>query len=274
LDAAAIGLEFTGIWDEATGTLLPYYILPGAITADGEDLAMYSGVTITLATSAYFSAATDEEMDAESCEMFAIFAGTDGDEETMPFPIDMTAREFDWSGGVGGVGTGPSVDLWDGAAWEGGLSILTDDWVEADCEGWKDTFDGMHYGVGFGDLSTYFTAELSSYEWWDDAVHSHSYFTNYTAMNHPEPGSSLGYDFIGYDYTRGAFFQADPTICFEGTEVCGAVKLEPGDEPGSYFYIDGNFDEDIGSRYGFIKSTAWWFEDFPVLDLDMMGEGF
>ena len=50
--------------------------------------------------------------------------------------------------------------------------------------------------------------------------------------------------------------------------------VEPGTTPGTYAYAQGNFHEDIGSRYGFIISSAWWYEDFPVLDLDLMGAGF
>ena len=36
----------------------------------------------------------------------------------------------------------------------------------------------------------------------------------------------------------------------------------------------GNHNVDVGARHGYFQSSAWWYEDFPNLDLDIMGEGF
>ncbi len=31
--------------------------------------------------------------------------------------------------------------------------------------------------------------------------------------------------------------------------------------------------EDVGTRYGYNSGNAYWYEDFPNLDLDILSEG-
>ena len=244
---------------------------------------MYAGAVVTLATMDYFSATTEAEKEGEYCEWFAFFGGAVvGGEVTDPVPYDMNAQEFDWESGSGGSGV--LVDEW--AAWEGGLPIadgtMSDrcaDWVDADYS----LFNGMHYGLGFGPLSSYMTDELTDADWWDDEVHPYTYFTMYTAMNHPSDEATSGYDFVGYDFTRAQYVEVDESVCAERIdsttgevteEVCGQFLYEMTEDGSGYYYEPGDFREDVGSRYAFVNGRAWWYEDFPNLDLSLMREGF
>ena len=54
--------------------------------------------------------------------------------------------------------------------------------------------------------------------------------------------------------------------------VCGQPLTEELDD-GTY-YKQGNFNTNVGTRYAFVRGNAWWYEDFPNLDLSNMGAGF
>ena len=58
----------------------------------------------------------------------------------------------------------------------------------------------------------------------------------------------------------------------EALTVCGEPLTEVRDD-GVHFIL-GDFNVDVGSRFGFIIGGAWWFEDFTSLDLSNMGAGF
>lgn len=286
----AIGLEYSGIWDEANNVLLDSYVQADLFDEnDGEPYSLSAGVTITLATTAFFSAETDAEKEGEYCEMWGWFVSETYGEPTA---IDMNVQEFNWETGVGGSGTGP-VDEW--AAWEGGI-VIHPDTVDARCYDWEDStgasvdplamFNGMHYGIALGDASTYMSEAYA--EWaddpsstWDPDVDPYSYHTMYTAMNHPSDGAE-GYNFIGYDFTSSLYVDVDPTSCVENLDdegevestTCGEVLFEESEDGDGFFYQQGNFNTDVGSRYAFVRGNAWWYEDFPNLDLSMMSEGF
>ena len=278
----AIGIEFNGIWDEANNELRNF-VYPGELTEDGEPMAASAHAVVTLATMDYFSATTDAEKEGEYCSWVAWFVGAVvGGETTDPQPYDMNAQEFDWDAGVGGSGV--LVDEW--TAWEGGL-LINEASMDERCADWEgadyNQFHGLHYGLGFGDLSSFMTDELTDTDWWDDEVHPHTFFTMYTAMNHPNEESANGYDFVGYDFTRAQYAEVDESVCAdfpaeEGEEaetVCGAFVIEWTDETEtSYYYEAGDFRENVGERYAFVSGSAWWYEDFPNLDLSIMTEGF
>jgi hypothetical protein len=152
------------------------------------------------------------------------------------------------------------------------------DWEGAD----YNLFHGMHYGVGFGDLSSEMTARLEETDWWDDEVDAYTYFTMYTAMNHPNDESALGYDFVGYDFSTGYYVSVDEDECVEvededgavASVVCGQFEVEPTEDGSGMMYKAADFREDMGERYAFVSGSAWWYEDFPNLDLTQLTEGF
>jgi hypothetical protein len=194
--------------------------------------------------------------------VLAWFSGEGSDEPDL---YDMDAEEFNWVSGIGG--TGVLVDEWQ--AWEGGLVF---DWSTAGelcAESTVDLalFDGMHFGLGIGPLSSFMTTEYEDLDDWDASTDPYNHASQYIAMNHPDSSTSLGYDFIGYDFNGMFFGQADMTICADG--VCGGFKADADD-----LLVGGDHRLDVGSRLAYVQGSAWWFEDFPRLDLDMMGSGF
>jgi hypothetical protein len=95
-------------------------------------------------------------------------------------------------------------------------------------------------------------------------------------MNHPSSESESGYEFVGYDFNSGYFSGVDMDICAdredeagEVTEICGGWTVDEDDS-----FAPGNHNVDVGSRHGYFQSSAWWYEDFPNLDLSLMKDGF
>ena len=123
--------------------------------------------------------------------------------------------------------------------------------------------------------------ELSASADWDPATSPNAYFTMYTAMNHPNSEATSGYDFVGYDFSTGLYVEVDKDTCVDvdfedgsSETVCGKVELDPSEDGTGYVYRTADFREDQGSRFAFIVGNAWWYEDFPNLDLNLMKEGF
>ena len=137
----------------------------------------------------------------------------------------------------------------------------------------------MHFGFGVGPRSTYIDDSATSAEWFDEDTMDNALFTGYVAMNHPNSESDSGWDFVGYDFNPGFYVEIDPDECITETtedgeeiETCGMVMIDEDTDE----YIMGNFnvDADTATRHAYLTSWSWWYEDFPNLDLDIMGEGF
>jgi len=282
LEPAAIGFEFSGLWiengNEGEGALAPYLFPDLSNQNGGLPFALSYGVTVTLASVEYFglgSSATDEERAYETCTVFADFAYS---------PANLLAQDFNWSTGVGSAGT--TVELWQ--SFEGTLVFRMDSASERCAELAEghslETFDNMRFGIGFGPLSDHMRGEFESTDWWaDDTDAQASYFTQYIAVNHPNSEVSTGYDFIAYDWNSAIFVNADVESCVDletgevvtydpesTTQVCGEVMTEEVD--GSTNYDLGDTNADVGSRVGYVQGNAWWYEDYPNLDLSLMGE--
>ncbi len=269
----AVGVTLRGIWNEAAGTLDPY-VVSAEDASDGVAFAQDPYVMVTFATSDYFGE-DETQQEQEMCEVVAFFGGSVSANGTITDPVvyDMDAQEFDWDAGAGGNGV--SVDEWQ--AWEGGLVFALDTATErcqyADVD--LNLFQGMHLGIGFGPQSTYQAETLGESDDWDAEEDGPAYFTAYIAMNHPTADG--GYDFVGYDWNPTYYSEVDPSICFEREgeegeepeEICGGIVV---DDEG--LLVPGDQDANVGSRLGYVTAYSWWYEDFPNLDLNLMGEGF
>ena len=272
---AAIGFEFSGIWNEAgndgAGSLEPYLFPDLGNTNGGEDLILSEIVLVTLASVEYFSLgsdATDAQRENETCTIYAWFDNA---------PANLLADDYDWDEGDGGTET------YDVDAWQGFEGILIFNWDSASerCNGIDETlsldnFDGMHFGMIFGALSDYQSEQLTATDWWDDESAA-TYFSQYIAVNHPSNDGN--YTFVGYDWTSSIFVEADPDVCSsydyqdaEGNtvteEVCGQVQTEEVD--GGTNYLLGDVYDTVNPRYGYVQGSAWWYEDYPNLDLSIM----
>lgn len=272
---AAIGFEFSGLWDaagnEGEGSLGPYLFPDLNNTNEGEPLILSEGVQVTISSAAYFSPdLTDEEKELEICTVFAWFDNA---------PANLLADDYDWTNYAAGLET-YTAETWQGFE---GILVFNLDSASERCaeldEGYSlDTFDGMHFGLMFGKLSDHMTTEYESSDWWaDDEESQKSYFTQYIAINHPTDDG--GYTFVGYDWTSSIFIVADPEKCadLEGTdadgnpvteEYCGLVQTEEVD--GGTNYVFGDVYDSVNPQYGYVQGSAWWYEDYPNLDLDIM----
>ena len=280
LEPAAIGFEYSGIWNEAgndgAGSLDAYLFPDLNNENEGNPFALANLVTVTLASVEYFSlgsGATDEERDFETCTVLADFAYS---------PANLLAQDFDWTSGVGGL---ENVELWQ--SFEGTLVFRLDSASDRCAElaegNSLEDFDGMRFGIGMGPLSTYMTDEFTSTDWWaDDADAQGSYHTQYIAVNHPAD-TDLGYNFVAYDWTSAIMVAVDPESCVDAstgevitsdveseTKVCGEVLTVEEDGAANYDLADQN--ENFGSRQVYVQGSSWWYEDYPNLDLSLMKE--
>jgi hypothetical protein len=281
LDPVAIGFEYSGIWDEAAnegaGSLNDYLFPDLNNTNEGNPLGLAGLVTVTLASMDYFSlgsSATDEDRAMESCTVLADFYYT---------ADNLLLDDYNWTDG--GTGT-YAIEAWQG--FSGNLTFRLDSASERCSQLTEGNdiafFDNMRFGMAFGPLSDYMTTEFESSDWWaDDAEAQASYFTQYIAVNHPNADTSSGYDFIAYDWTSSIFVEADKDSCWDlennvevdaGTEgetiLCGMVQTEETDDGTNYKLGDHN--QEVGSRYGYVQGSSWWYEDYPNLNMDLLHE--
>ena len=160
LEPAAIGFEYSGIWNQTEDTLNPY-LFPDLDGSNGDEMYQLSDlVKVTLATIDFFSMSSDDpDREDEICEFFADFYHVSAD-----FPIE----DFNWTSGVGGSGT--TIGAW--STYEGYLSIregtLSDRCYDLDPEVYTDglpfeTFDYIHFGIGFAELSSYMVDQYAEY---------------------------------------------------------------------------------------------------------------
>ena len=270
LEPVAVGFEYVGAWDQEVGVLEDDYLYPDLEDTNGGPFALLSTVNVSLATSAYFGMESDDPaIDAEHCDFLAFFVSTPG-------PLDV--EEFNWDAGVGG--TGVPLETW--GTFEGYLVIL-EDTLDDTCYDLDpsvfpggdpiETFDNMHFGMGFGPLSIYNEqrlAEAYAEEWPD---YQDAFMSQYIAINHPDGAG--GYTFTAYDWNTALLVETDYNECqtVDGTstsfDVCGMVQIEEQD--GGYVYVLGDVtDQPI---HAYMNGSAYWYEDFPNLDLSLLKEG-
>ena len=257
----AIGFQYSGIWNEAAndgeGALQDYLFPDLNGTNGGNPLPLANLVTVTLASVEFFSldtSATDEERKHETCTIFADFSYS---------PAEIPTDNWDWSSGFGGAG---DFDTTPWQAFEGTLIFRMDTASERcnDLEnGYSlEIFDGMHFGLVFGGLSNYMLESYETTSWWAGNTDAqNAYFTQYIAVNH-------GNDFTAYDWASSIFIEADPNECDSNSGVCGLIQTQS--VSGNEEYVLGNLNQNIGSRYGYVQGTAWWYEDFPNLDFNTL----
>lgn len=262
LEVAALGFEFTGIWNQDLH-FLDNYIYEDS---NGDLQATIPYVLVTLASLDYFSMTSDDPgFEDEYCEYVAIFRWQEA---------DFKGQEFDWDAGKGG--TGLELETWD--AYEGYLEVLPDTYSDrcyeldpAVFEGGDPlvVMDGMHFGLGFGPLSDHLYDIYKEGDTFAD--YELAYMTQYIAINHPD--GSGGYTFDAYDWNGGLYIETDFGACVDvddgagGTfEVCGQPQVDADS-----YYVPG--DTTIEPRYNFVRGFSAWLEDTPNLDLSILKEG-
>ena len=259
LDPAAVGFEFDGVFDGAN--------LGGYMTPDGAGglVELPPLVLVTFANIDFFSATTEEDQLRNSCEAFATFDVIAGESLLVPASMD-----------------GESVQVWN--HFETSLSIIPGSWqfegdtpsddgcaFALDSDLWGDggsellnSFTTFRFGIGFGPLTEYLQSawQDEAGEWANETIEELSVgmMTSYIAINDAEGANDSTEAFEGFDWTTSVAFELDDTT---GELVA--------DEEGLLQVIDVTGANETPVSY--IRSFAYWYQDFPLLDLDDMGTG-
>lgn len=274
LEPAALGIAInTGMTADMQ---LTYYMY-----GTGPDIyAPY--LVLSVADVAYFSLTSDDpERQLHVCEFYASFPHVVA---TTP-PI---ASAFDYEAGSGS--SGESIALWffaegsadifaNAAALDDAGEIMYDDYgqpidspacASLKQQGYPDILDGMHVGVGFGDLTSYLYEEYwGSFTDPELAEIEPSVTGMYVAINHPSTTEPAGYDFVPYDWGSALFFEATvetfPLYDAYGTFYAPvAMATVTADNLLVYGTPRGD---------AFVRGIPYWFEDYPNLDLSLLKEG-
>ena len=273
LEAIAMGFEYFGSWDQTNRTL-------GGWTYDsGEDTDGYVLVHITNID--YFSegAGNDNE---NICTMFATFVNQSAQLNTQlypwespptnasQYPLDGTAA--DNFGGFEGylTFTGFSADTIDSCGRITDQNILVpngDGTLSV-----SPVIEGMHFGISFGLLTEEQRDRLESIYVDSDAEGLEDYLadninafvTEFIHINHGDSSSEDGYDFTGYDwnYANLAKLNNDGTI--------GSIPCSWDESRECYDLVSESYD---GAQNIFVASNAFWYEDFPNMDFDILKLG-
>ena len=236
---------------------------------------------LSVADAEYFSmTADDPDRRFHVCTFYASYAYIE-----HAFPP--SGSRFDYASGTGSIGSAGPLDYWtegraDIYSWSAMLDdngeVVTDSSGEAlDAEtcgwlidnGYYELFDGMHIGAGYGPITDYIRES-----YWEDFVDTAEYepsvVGSFVAMNHPNSEEPEGFDFIPYDWTTTIHFQGE-SIEADVTDSTGETTTEQLIQvavDSDSRLIFGDPDEP-----GLRRMYAYWFEDFPNLDLNILREG-
>ena len=240
-DPAAVGFEYVGGWSAADDELTTYF-------SGGKEYSNY--VLITFADLDYFSASDTAAQEGHYCEVYSSFSWA---------PSSFDTETYDYTTGTGGTGEATSVM----ASYEGFLSFSEKNMAQDTCFNLDpdvytngtltELFNGMHFGIGFGQASDY-TIEAFGDNY---TKYADSLLTVYTAVNHAD--GEGGYNFIGYDWNY--------TFLYSWDSDTHEIEVDSD----NYLVPAGN----VGDPYpeGYMQSGSFWLEDFPNLDLSLMLEG-
>ena len=235
-DAVAVGFEYFGGLDLENEELLPF-------DYDDTQGQRTQFVLITFADTDFVAAETAEEQDAHSCEAYAYFDYAVEDLECRSFDDDSVGDTHVEFTGVLLFGeeqlNGDNCFAFDPAdGWTDGMPVAR--------------FNGMKFGMGFGPMTEYLATRYTDEE--SQALARSSAYAAYIGMNHP--GGVGDVEFVGYDWTIAWAFDWDVETGIVATEEgTTLVRVET---------------ENISNAY--VQSSAYWYEDFPNLDLDGLVE--
>ena len=265
-EPVAVGFELEGAM-YSDGSLGSYVFV-----STGGPVEPFPTVTLTLASIAYFGGATDE-----SCEMFAVFVPqgetwNEGDPswDGMHAPYDgrfETAQMADYGEELGWEGGPESASDVPHVVWDGWLDIVSDDcgdaavppseWLSAPgAEAYEtagEVFDGMHFGVQLAPHTDYqysAWADWSQIGDYEQAMTSHYICIEYAS------------GFRCEDWTTGFHWQFDED------------SRQADSEDGYYLPLDVS-SIPAGSPLppAFINSSAYWYQDFPLMDFGSLKNG-
>ena len=245
LDPIAVGFEYEGAFD---GTDIASFIIEEA----GEVYEIPPVVYLTFANTEFFSA-TDEETQAfNSCTVFAEFdviagesvVSTNGGTVWNQWDTTMSVSTQSWDA------EGGCAEVLDPSIWgEGGVDLL-------------EPFTTFRYAFGFGPMTEYLEAAWQDDDgnWLSEDIEEFStaFMAHYSAIN-DEDGN-----FVLEDWTTA--------YAFDYNAETGEIPTET-DADGNEVYI--TLDMSVAGELPptFIRTNAYWYQDFPLLDLSNLGDG-
>ena len=265
LEAIAVGFEYVGTWDQNSASL------GGWVFDSGEDADAYMQVHVTNID--YFSegAGTDNK---NICTMLATFVNQ---------PAILDVQEYPWDNPPSSAGqyplSGAPAPVWQG--FEGYLTFLGFSNATVDtCARINDPrvlsqlddgtvaigFEGMHFGISFGPLTTGHIDRLEEayaddMEWFE--ANRNAFVTQFIHMNHLGDGTE--YDFTGYDWNYAVLAKMN-----EDNTVTTVSCDPPNEDSDCYDFVEDQYDSSLNV---FSLSNSWWYEDFPNLDFDILNLG-
>jgi hypothetical protein len=240
LDPVAVGFEFEGGWN---GTEITNY----SVDIDGEITELLPSVLITFTDADYFSAEDAEGQIGHYCEVIALVTVTTQRGE------DLDTDESIWHSFE--MSLAPVPD-----SWTGDFDTACGDLLDEDVWGFEgetlfDKFDGIRFGLGFGPMTDYLRDAWSEESLADLGT---SMVTEFIAINDADG------NWVAEDWTTGVLFEMDEDGVLETTV----------DEDGNEVLIGVDVSGVTSTMpAGYIRSFAYWYQDFPLLDLDNLKDG-
>ena len=246
LNPAAVGFEFDGVWDGAE--------LRGPNYTDdaGDVQELLPLVLVTFADEAYFSSTdADDQEQFHSCEFYATFSAVAGTSELAIDGSDTVWTQFDttlsmldgqWDFDSESCATKLNPALWG------------DDGVDL-----QSSFINIHFGIGFGPMTDYLAEawQDDDGEWASDAIAdiAPAFFAMHIAINDDAGTFEL------FDWTTA--------YAFEWDDVTGEPELNEDETE----YVQHDMTSETSLPPVYIRSSAYWYQDFPLLDLSNLGDG-
>ncbi|MEN0064144.1 MAG: hypothetical protein AAGA48_18485 [Myxococcota bacterium] len=212
-------------------------------------------LTLTFASEVFFSAADELTQDLNSCSLVATLTPLptqlqiknrsrgDGSQAILwqTYDFAFPSDPYQWGSSCGD----PIID---------GDGYLDPKVWGVDGQDLIDKFLGAHVAIGFGPFTDYLIDSVSDYDELEEDERE-SFFTMYIAIN-DKSGA-----FIAEDWTRARTFFWDPDSGVPEVDSENFLTPIPADTEGGW----------LNSAY--IQSRAYWYQDFPLLNLDNLKDG-
>jgi len=253
-EPVAVGFEFDGV------------VGPGGTPAsflfddpnDGLTYERYPYILVTFGAQEYFDTPnlTDEQIDSWTCSVIAV--------PWNPPPAVAQIPTHDGALLHHSYDVALDLDI-DPDSTDCDEELDPSVWGE-DAADLLEAFDGMHFGYGWGQQTDYLKGAFEPATLADEEFMS-AWLASYVAIN-----DAAG-DWLAYDWTFGFAFQWDI--------VTGYLVTVPDPDPPATYpdrqllvrqpVTDIPAGDPLPPMY--IRSSAWWYQDFPLLDLSNLKDG-
>jgi hypothetical protein len=245
-EPVAVGFEFDGVV-LTNGSLTGYT----GVDSSGDPAQFAPIMIVTFASLDFFSATTAEQQAAQSCVALALF---EPEPALTSIPNDDDVA-LHWSYDTAlALETDPDLtdcdEKLDPAVWGEDASDLLN------------AFSGAHLGYGWGPMTDYLLEYWGTQTLDDDDI-ANAMMASSIAINDKDG------NWVASDWTTG--------ILFEWDEATGElVTVESEDDPTVSLLVPVDVSATpagVPIPQGYVRSFAYWYQDFPLLDLDNLKDG-